>query len=241
MTSEGVRIQKFLAQAGVGSRRQCDALVTERRVTVNGQVADPGTRVDPRQDRVQLDGSDVNAGTDVVVLALNKPLGVVTTMSDDQGRTCVGDLVRNQPQRLFHVGRLDEDTEGLLLLTNDGALAQLLTHPSHGVPKTYLARVRGRMTSSSARQLLSGIELDDGPVVADAIEVKSANPQYSIVELVIHVGRKRIVRRMLKAVGHPVEGLTRTAIGDLRLGSLPSGAMRKLTSQEVAALIRQAR
>lgn len=238
---EGVRVQKFLAQAGVGSRRQCDAMVAEGRVSVNGQLADPGTRVDPLHDRVELDGSRVCVDAEVVVLALNKPAGVVTTMADDQGRPCVGDLVRDQPQRLFHVGRLDEDTEGLLLLTNDGDLANLLTHPSHGVPKTYVARVRGRMSSASAQRLLAGIELEDGPVAADAIEVKLANERYSVVEIVIHVGRKRIVRRMLKAVGHPVEELTRTAIGGLGLGSLRSGALRRLSAQEVATLTNDAR
>lgn len=233
MNTDGVRLQKLLAQAGYGSRRACDALVGEGRVTVNGRVADLGTRVVPGVDAVAVDGAAVSATAEPIVLMLNKPAGVVTTMSDDQGRPCVGDLVRHFPQRLFHVGRLDEDTEGLLLLTNDGDLAHQLMHPSHGVQKTYIARVRGRVTAASARQLVRGVELGDGMARADSALVKASNDQWSVLELVLHEGRKRIVRRLCKAVGHPVERLTRTRIGNLELGSLPVGELRELRQREV--------
>lgn len=234
-----IRLQKLLAQAGIGSRRYCDELVAAGRVTVNGQIAGPGTKVDPQSDSVAVDGRPVVKQNQTRVLILNKPRGVVTTMSDDRGRPCVGDLVKDIPERLFHVGRLDEDTSGLLLLTNDGDLAHRLTHPSHGVSKTYLARVQGRMPETAVRQLQEGIELPDGPAVADRVTVRSRDHRSSLVEIVVHIGRKRIVRRMLKAVGHPVEELTRTAIGGLTLGGLRLGELRDLDPTEVTQLTRE--
>ena len=233
---ESQRIQKVLAQAGFGSRRACDDLVAAGRVRVNGVIAELGTRVDPTQDRIEVDGQRVETGTELVVIALNKPWGVVTTMSDDRGRPCVGDLFRGHPQRLFHVGRLDEETEGLLLLTNDGDLAHRLMHPSHGVPKTYVATVRGRVRPEVVRALLAGVTLEDGPASADEVVLKSAADRSSVLEIVIHEGRKRIVRRMCKAVGHPVEQLLRTHIGSLGLGSLGVGEWRTLNSAEIAKL-----
>lgn len=240
MTVELQRLQKVLAQAGVGSRRACDDLVAEGRVVVNGSVAEPGTRVDPSKDRIEVDGREIRRGTAIEVIALYKPWGVVTTMSDDRGRPCVGDLFRDHPQRLFHVGRLDEETEGLLLLTNDGALAHRLMHPSHGVRKTYVATVRGRVQPESVRRLLAGVTLDDGPASADEAVLRSAGPQSSVLELVLHEGRKRIVRRMCKAVGHPVEHLLRTRIGSLELGPLRPGEWRLLTAPEIAQLASEA-
>lgn len=237
MVNDGTRLQKLLAQAGMGSRRACDELVGSGRVRVNGVVADLGTRVDPERDVIEVDGRRIALNSTPVVLMLNKPAGIVTTMSDDRGRPCVGDLVRGYPQRLFHVGRLDEETEGLLLLTNDGDLAHRLMHPSHGVYKTYLAEVRGRMEPGTVRQLLSGVELGDGFAAADAARVLSASDRWSLLELVLHEGRKHIVRRMCKAVGHPVERLRRTRLGSLELGDLPLGDMRELTAQEVADLV----
>lgn len=237
MAKDGIRLQKALAQAGIGSRRACDALVGAGRIQVNGIVADVGTRVDPATDVISLDGQVIEFASEVVVLMLNKPAGIVTTMSDDQGRPCVGDLVRGHPHRLFHVGRLDEETEGLLLLTNDGDLAHRLMHPSHGVQKAYVARVRGRVSTSAVQELLSGVELGDGHAAADAAAVKTANESFSILEIVLHEGRKHIVRRMCKAIGHPVERLTRTRIGSLQLGDLGLGEMRELTTQERTALI----
>ena len=237
MSTDGIRVQKALAQAGVGSRRACDALVGAGRIRVNGIVADLGTRVDPASDVISLDGRVIELVTAVVVIMLNKPAGIVTTMSDDQGRPCVGDLVRGHPQRLFHVGRLDEETEGLLLLTNDGDMAHRLMHPSHGVQKTYVAKVRGCVSTAALRELLSGVELGDGYAVADEAAIKTANQQFSIIEIVLHEGRKHIVRRMCKAIGHPVERLTRTRLGSLQLGDLALGEMRELTPLERTALI----
>lgn len=237
MVNEGIRLQKVLAQAGLGSRRACDDLVGSGRVRVNGAVADLGTRVDPAKDVIEVDGRRVEWDAPLVVLMLNKPAGVVTTMADDQGRPCVGDLVRGHPQRLFHVGRLDEETEGLLLLTNDGDLAHRLMHPSHGVYKTYVAEVRGRVASNTIRQLLDGIELGDGFASADDAHIQSANERWSVLELVLHEGRKHIVRRMCRAVGHPVQHLTRTRLGSLELGTLPLGEMRELTAAEVQELV----
>lgn len=234
---ESQRLQKVLASAGLGSRRACDALVAAGRVRVNGAVAEPGTRVDPNSDLIEVDGIAIAApGGKRVVLALNKPAGVVTTMSDEQGRPCVGDLFRDYPQRLFHIGRLDEATEGLLLLTNDGDFANLLMHPSHGVEKTYVARVSGRMEPGTAQALVEGVELGDGPARAVRVAIRTAGSRASIVELVLHEGRKHIVRRMCKAVGHPVEHLVRVRIGDLELGELPSGQWRTLSDREVESL-----
>lgn len=239
MENDGIRLQKLLAQAGLGSRRACDALVGDGRVRVNGKVADLGTRIDPAHDRVTVDGRPVSFAQEHVVYMLNKPAGIVTTMTDDKGRPCVGDLVRGFPQRLFHVGRLDEDTEGLLLLTNDGDLAHRLMHPSHGVQKTYVAKVRGPVTPGTARALTRGVELGDGVAVADRATIKAANDRWSVIEIVLHEGRKRIVRRMCKAVGHPVERLTRTCLGSLALGDLPLGEMRQLTPGELKMLLAQ--
>ena len=236
MESQGIRLQKVLAQAGVGSRRACDEMVAAGRVRVNGRVADLGTRVDPDVDRVEVDGRRVTLGTELVVIALNKPWGVVTTMSDDQGRPCVGDLFRDYPQRLFHVGRLDEETEGLLLLTNDGDLAHRLMHPSHGVQKTYVATVRGRVRPDALAELERGVRLEDGTARADQALLRSSGDRESVLELVLHEGRKRIVRRMCKAVGHPVLHLLRTRIGSLELGSLGSGEWRVLSSGETRQL-----
>lgn len=226
----------MLAQAGVGSRRACDEMVAAGRVRVNGRVADLGTRVDPDVDRVEVDGRQITLGTDLVVIALNKPWGVVTTMSDDQGRPCVGDLFRDYPQRLFHVGRLDEETEGLLLLTNDGDLAHRLMHPSHGVQKTYVATVRGRVRPGALAELLHGVLLEDGTARADQAFLRSAGDRESVIEIVLHEGRKRIVRRMCKAVGHPVLHLLRTRIGGLELGPLKSGEWRVLSASETRQL-----
>lgn len=234
---ESQRLQKVLASAGIGSRRACDDLVASGRVRVNGVVAEPGTRVDPDHDRIEVDGVAIGGtGGGRVVLALNKPAGVVTTMSDEQGRPCVGDVFRDYPQRLFHVGRLDEATEGLLLLTNDGDFANLLMHPSHGVEKTYVARVSGHVEPRTLRRLVDGVELGDGPARAVRATIRSAGSRSSVVELVLHEGRKRIVRRMCKAVGHPVEHLLRTRIGDLELGELPTGRWRALSDQEIESL-----
>lgn len=235
-SSEGIRLQKVLSQAGMGSRRACEYLIERRRVTVNGKIVlEQGTRVDPEIDVIHVDGERVPTKADTVVLALNKPLGVLTTMSDDQGRTCVGDFVRDTRPRVFHVGRLDSETEGLLLLTNDGELANRLTHPKHGVDKTYIATVK-EISNQEVQALCSGVELDDGPAAANKTRVISRAASAAMVEIVIHEGRNRIVRRMFEAVGAPVTALVRTRVGPIHLGQQKPGAIRYLTGPELRSL-----
>lgn len=235
-SGEGVRLQKVLSQAGLGSRRACEYLIERRRVTVNGEIVrEQGTRVNPEVDVIHVDGERVPTKADTVVLVLNKPLGVLTTMSDDQGRPCVGDYVRDSRIRVFHVGRLDAETEGLLLLTNDGELANRLTHPSHSVDKTYIATVK-EISNQEVQALTSGIELDDGPAVADKARVLSRAKNAAMVEIVIHEGRNRIVRRMFEAVGTPVTALVRTRIGPIHLGQQRPGTIRNLAGPELRSL-----
>ncbi len=234
---DGVRLQKLLAAAGVGSRRVCENLISAGRVEVDGQVVtELGVRIDPDQQTVHVDGVRVQLDESRVYLAFNKPTGVVSTMSDDLGRVSIADYVGNRPQRLFHVGRLDADTEGLLLLTNDGDLAHRLQHPSYGVLKTYLAQIPGPVPRDLGRRLRDGVELDDGPVTVDSFKVVDSQPGRALVEVVLHEGRKHVVRRMLDAVGHPVLTLVRTQVGPIRLGDLKSGRMRKLNPDEVGQL-----
>jgi 23S rRNA pseudouridine2605 synthase len=232
------RLQKVLAAAGLGSRRACEELIAAGRVTVDGQISTLGAKVDPRTAVVHVDGTRVVTDDRQVYLAVNKPRGVLSAMSDDRGRRTVADLVDDLPRRVFHVGRLDADSEGLLLLTNDGDLAHRLTHPSYGVPKTYLCEVAGPVQRSVERTLLAGIELEDGPVKADRFRVVDTVAPRALVEVVIHEGRNRIVRRMLETVGHPVRRLVRTGIGPVRLGDLRPGTYRRLAAAEVGALYR---
>ncbi len=234
---DGVRLQKLLAAAGVGSRRTCENLISEGRVEVDGQiVTELGVRIDPSRQVVHVDGSRVQLDESRLYLAFNKPLGVVSTMSDELGRPCVGDYVGQRKERLFHVGRLDADTEGLLLLTNDGDLAHRLQHPSYGVSKTYVAQIPGPVPRDLGRRLREGVELEDGPVAVDSFKVIDSQPGKALVEVVLHEGRKHVVRRALEAVGHPVVSLVRTDVGPVRLGDLRQGKMRPLNRQEVAAL-----
>jgi 23S rRNA pseudouridine2605 synthase len=234
---ELVRLQKVLAAAGVGSRRVCEDLIAAGRVAVDGvTVSEMGMRVDPSRAVIHVDGDRINVRDDLVYLAVNKPRGVLSAMSDDRGRPTVADLVADRAERLFHVGRLDADTEGLLLLTNDGEFAHRLTHPSFGVSKTYLATVPGPVAKVVVRRLRSGVELDDGPVQVDAFRIVQEQGSRSIVEVVLHEGRNHIVRRLLAEVGHPVERLVRTAIGPVRLGGQRAGSVRELSRSELAAL-----
>jgi 23S rRNA pseudouridine2605 synthase len=235
-TSDGVRLQKVLAAAGLGSRRACEELIAGGRVTVDGVVAELGCRVDPVSAVVHVDGDRVVVRDDLVYFALNKPRGVLSAMSDSRGRRTVGDLVEDRPERLFHVGRLDADSEGLLLLTNDGELAHRLTHPSFGVLKTYLATVPGPVAKQVARRLRSGVDLEDGPVRVDAFRIVQTHGRQAIVEVVLHEGRKHIVRRLLAEVGHPVTRLVRTRIGPVHLGGQRAGTLRALTRSEIADL-----
>ena len=235
----GERLQKVLARAGVGSRRACEELIAAGRVAVNGiPVHTQGVRVDARTDVVHVDGLRIDVSGELMHLALNKPRGVLSAMSDDRGRPTVADFVADRPERLFHVGRLDEDTEGLLLLTNDGELANRLIHPSYGVPKTYLAEVPAPVRPAVARRLRAGVELEDGPVRVDAFRVVGVDGDRALVELVLHEGRKRIVRRLLDEVGHPVSRLVRTRFGPVRLGDQRQGSVRELSRTEVGELYR---
>ncbi len=241
MSSEGVRLQKVLAAAGVGSRRACEELIAAGRVTVDGEtVTLMGLRVDPRTAAVRVDGARVNVRDDLVYLALNKPRGVLSAMSDNRGRPTVGDLVAGRRERLFHVGRLDADSEGLLLLTNDGELAHRLMHPGFGVVKTYLADVPAPVSRDLGRRLRAGVVLADGVVRVDSLRVLQASGGRALVEVALHEGRKHVVRRMLAEVGHPVRRLVRTAVGPVRLGEQRPGTLRELTRTEIAELYRLA-
>lgn len=229
---QGERLQKVLAAVGYGSRRVCEELIAAGRVTVNGEVAVLGRRVDADIDRIEVDGAPVGVRPGLVYYLLNKPVGVVTTSKDTHGRPTVIDLVPAEP-RVFSVGRLDADTEGLLLLTNDGDLANRIAHPSHGVDKEYLVEVDGgRVAPGAIRQLREGVELDDGPTAP----AKVSQPEPGLLRLTIHEGRNRQVRRMCEAVGHPVRRLVRTRIGPVSDRSLTPGAWRELTPEEWRAL-----
>ena len=232
-SGEGERLQKVLARVGIGSRRVCEDLIAEGRVLVDGETAVLGRRVDPETALIEVDGAPVGVRPDLVHYVLNKPAGVVTTADDPQGRPTVVGLVPNEP-RVFPVGRLDVDTEGLLLLTNDGELAHRLTHPSYGVEKEYVAEVEGLPTRAVLRRLREGVELDDGPTAP----ARATLVDPSVVRLTIHEGRNRQVRRMCEAVGHSVVRLVRTRIGPLADRSLAPGAWRELTGDEVRSLQR---
>jgi 23S rRNA pseudouridine2605 synthase len=233
----GVRLQKVLAAAGVGSRRHCEELIGAGRVEVDGEIVRRfGARVDPDHQIIRVDGKRIPSRPDLVYLAFNKPPGVLTAMSDDRGRPTITDYLGDRAERMFHVGRLDYDTEGLLLLTNDGELANRLAHPRYGVLKTYLAEVPGPVSKDLGRRLMTGIELDDGVATADRFRVVDRSGNRVMVEITLHEGRKRIVRRMLAEAGHPVQRLVRTDVGAVRLGQLKPGAVRELTTPEIGEL-----
>jgi len=233
----GVRLQKVLAEAGIGSRRHCEELIGAGRVEVDGQtVRRFGARVDPEHQVIKVDGKRIPAKPGLVYLAFNKPPKVLTAMSDDRGRKTVTDYLGDRSERLFHIGRLDYDTEGLMLLTNDGELAHRLAHPSFEVAKTYLAEVTGPVPKDLGRRLQAGIELDDGVATADRFRVIDRSGNRTLVEITLHEGRKHIVRRMLAATGHPVSRLVRTDVGPIRLGNLKPGASRDLTTREIGDL-----
>jgi 23S rRNA pseudouridine2605 synthase len=233
------RLQKVLAAAGVASRRSSEFLIASGRVSVNGvTVTELGTRVDPEVDRIHVDGKPVQVDVSMRYVMLNKPTGVVSTLKDDQGRRDLTEFVNQFEERLFNVGRLDADTSGLLILTNDGNAAHMLAHPSFEVSKTYVALVEGDVKPPTLRALRDGIELDDGPIAVDGVAVKGQPSQgMTLLELTIHSGRNRIVRRLCEAVGHPVVQLHRKSFGPILLGSLGSGAMRDLTKVEVSSVL----
>jgi 23S rRNA pseudouridine2605 synthase len=236
----GVRLQKVLSQAGIASRRLAEKMIIDGRVEVDGQlVTELGTRVDPDVSVIRVDGARVILDDSLVYLALNKPRGMHSTMSDDRGRPCIGDLVEHRVrgnQKLFHVGRLDAETEGLILLTNDGELAHRLMHPSYEVPKTYVATVAGAVPRGLGKKLRAGLVLDDGPASVDDFAVVDAIPGKTLVRVTLHEGRKRIVRRLLKAAGFPVQALVRTDIGTVSLGEQRPGSIRALRRNEIGDL-----
>ncbi|WP_377268692.1 pseudouridine synthase [Peterkaempfera sp. SMS 1(5)a] len=236
---EGERLQKVLARAGMGSRRACEELIDHGRVEVNGKtVREQGVRVDPEHDEIKVDGLTV-ATQSYLFFALNKPAGVVSTMEDPDGRQCLGDYVNNRETRLFHVGRLDTETEGIILLTNHGELAHRLTHPRYGVAKTYLAAIIGPIPRDLGKRLKEGVELEDGFARADSFRVVENTGKNYLVEVSLHEGRKHIVRRMLAEAGFPVERLVRTRFGPIALGDQKSGWLRRLTNPEVGQLMRE--
>lgn len=237
---DGVRLQKVLAQAGVASRRVCEGLIAEGRVEVDGKVVvEPGVRVRPEAVTIHVDGVRLSLDVEHRYVMFNKPAGVVTTLSDPQGRPAINDYLTEEmvAARLVHVGRLDRETEGLLLLTNDGELAHRLTHPSYEVPKTYMVEVAGAVKKSVPKQLLEGIELEDGPIAADSCRILGATGSRTMIEVTLHSGRNRIVRRMFDHVGHPVLRLVRTAIGQITIGDQKQGSVRDLGRQELGHLL----
>lgn len=233
---DGVRLQKVLAAAGIGSRRHCEQLIERRRVAVDGKVVTTqGLRVDPDKAVIHVDGMRVNSAPDKAYLALHKPAGVVSAMTDPDGRPTVADHVP-EGRGLFHVGRLDAESEGLLLVTNDGELSHRLTHPSYGVQKTYLAEVKGPLRPGLSKALRQGVELEDGLVVVDSFRAVSRSADRVMVEVVVHEGRNHVVRRLLAEVGHPVERLVRTRFGPIPLGDLRPGRTRVLSQPEIGSL-----
>ncbi|PQD97732.1 pseudouridine synthase [Mycolicibacterium parafortuitum] len=238
--NDGVRLQKVLSQAGIASRRVAEKMIRDGRVEVDDQiVTELGTRVDPAEQVIRVDGARITVDDERVYLAINKPRGMHSTMSDDRGRPCVGDLVEHRvrgTKKLFHVGRLDADTEGLLLLTNDGELAHRLMHPSYEVPKSYVATVLGSVPKGLGRKLRDGVVLDDGPVRVDDFALVDTVPGRTLVRVTLHEGRKHIVRRLLAEVGFPVQELVRTDIGSVTLGDQRPGSIRVLTQKEIGEL-----
>lgn len=235
---QGERLQKVMAHAGVGSRRLCEHLIEQGRVTIDGQIITRlGVRVDPTRVVIHVDGMPIQIDESKLTVALYKPPGVVSTMEDDMGRPTLSQYVKDISTRLYHVGRLDQETEGLILLSNDGELTHRLTHPSYEVPKTYIARVEGQVTRGLGRVLLKGITLEDGPIRVDKFVLREAALRNSIVEVTLHSGRNRIVRRMMEEVGHPVMELVRTKFGTIEVGHLKPGRTRVIAGSELSALM----
>ena len=236
--NEGIRLQKLLAQAGFGSRRKCEEIITDGRVEIDGElITELGTRVDPKRQEVRVDGSRVRVNPNHVTLALNKPKRVLSAMDDPKGRYTLRDIVGDKYERIFHMGRLDYDSEGLILMTDDGELAQHTMHPRYEVEKTYIATLEGHIGGNVCRRLVrTGIQLDDGWIKLDHCSIVTQNRERSVVKAVIHSGKNRIVRRIFGAAGFPVTQLLRTQIGPIRLGDLKSGSYRVLSAAEVNAL-----
>ena len=235
---EGIRLQKVLASAGIASRRASEILIEEGRVEVNGNVVtEQGMRVNPETDHIRVDGARIPPPRRHMYLVLNKPRGVVSTMDDPEGRPTLTDYLPRTKERLFHVGRLDTDTEGLIILTNDGEFANRLAHPRYEVPKTYHVQAAGVMDNKILKRLEKGVFLDDGPVKPDHVKLISRGQDRTLLAVTLHEGRNRVVRRMFDTVGHPVDRLSRTAIGPVRVNQLPLGETRELNREELGALL----
>ncbi|MEX5632128.1 pseudouridine synthase [Parafrankia sp. FMc2] len=235
--SEGIRLQKVLASAGIGSRRHNEELIDAGRVSVDGEIVrEQGRRVDPERAVIEVDGERIVTRAGLTYLALNKPRGILSAMSDDRGRPTIADLLTEFGPGLFHVGRLDGESEGLLLVMNDGELAHRLTHPSFGVAKTYYVEISGPVRKDLPRRLRAGVKLEDGPVSVDSARIIDVAASRVMMELVLHEGRKHVVRRMMESVGHPVHRLVRVSFGPVTLGTLRAGRARHLTRHEIGAL-----
>lgn len=233
-----IRLQKVLAQAGFGSRRKCEEMITDGRVEVDGElVTELGTRVDPERQQVRVDGSRVRINPNHVTLALNKPKRVLSAMEDPKGRYTLRDIVGDKYDRIFHMGRLDYDSEGLILMTNDGELSQHVMHPKYEVEKTYIATIEGKISGTVCRRLVTtGVQLDDGWIKLDRCAIIDANRDTTIVKVVLHSGKNRIVRRIFGSIGFPVKRLVRTQIGPIKLGEIKPGSYRVLSQTEVRSL-----
>ncbi|MCL2784213.1 MAG: rRNA pseudouridine synthase [Propionibacteriaceae bacterium] len=232
-----IRLQKVIAAAGLASRREAEEMIVDGRVEVNGHlVTELGTRVDPDRDVVRLDGARIPPQRNHLYFALNKPVGVISTLDDPQGRASLKDYLPRKAGRLFHVGRLDADTEGLIILTNDGDFAQRLSHPSFEIDKMYLVEVEGVMDNQALKRLEKGVNLEDGFIRPDKVKLVSRTSTKTLIEITLHSGRNRVVRRMMEALGFPIARLARLRVGPIRLGNLPSGQIRELSVSEVGSL-----
>jgi 23S rRNA pseudouridine2605 synthase len=234
---DGVRLQKVLAMAGVGSRRACEKLIETGVVEVDGNIVlELGTRIDPNRSVVRVNGERISFSESMITVALNKPTGVLSAMSDPRGRICLTDIVGDRYGRLFHIGRLDSDSEGLILMTNDGDLAETISHPKNEIPKTYIVTVKGKLMNGTLQKMIKGFELEDGFTKFDKARLIGTNDTISVAEVVLHSGKNRIVRRMFDHFDFTVTALVRTQIGSIRLGDLPLGKTRVLGEPEIASL-----
>ena len=240
-SNEGERLQKILAQAGFGSRRKCEQIITEGRVEVDGElVTELGTRVDLSRQQVRVDGSRIRINPNHVTLALNKPRRVLSAMEDPKGRYTLRDIIGDKYERVFHMGRLDYDSEGLILMTNDGELSQHVMHPKYEVAKTYVATVEGKLSGTVARRLVTqGVKLDDGWIKLDHCAILDQNREHTLVKVTLHSGKNRIVRRIFGSIGFPVTRLVRTQIGPIKLGELKPGSYRVLSQVELRSLSKE--
>lgn len=237
MADNRIRLQKFLSEAGVASRRKSEELIAQGRVKVNGKVVSVGDKVDPKRDTVTVNGKKIVKHKDKTYIMLHKPRGFITTMSDEMGRRCVASLIEDVPERVYPVGRLDRDSEGLLLMTNDGEFANALTHPSKHVAKTYRVTVRPGITEEQLTAITEGIIIDDKKTAPAQVRVATKEENRVVLEIVLYEGRNRQIRKMCEQLGLEVARLKRVAVGSIKLGMLPQGHWRELSTEEVRKLM----